>query len=79
LTDPDRIQRLLVAVTVAYLWIMEVGAWVVTHGWWRQVDNRGAQRSVSLCQIGLRWLREKLNQNLAPPFFSGHFHLLEVS
>jgi len=79
LTDPDRLQRLLVAVTLAYLWIMEVGAVVVTRGWWRQVDNRGAQRSVSLCQIGLRWLREQLNQHLAPPFFSGHFHLLEGS
>jgi hypothetical protein len=77
MTDPDRLQRLLVAVTLAYLWIMEVGALVVARGWWRQVDNRGAQRSVSLCQIGLRWLRDRLNQALAPPFFTGHFIPLE--
>jgi hypothetical protein len=77
ITDPDRLQRLLVAVTLAYLWIMEVGARVVARGWWRQVDNRGAQRSVSLCQIGLRWLRDRLQQELAPPFFTGHFILLE--
>lgn len=77
LTDPDRLQRLLVAVTLAYLWIMEVGALVVARGWWRQVDNRGAQRSVSLCQIGLRWLRDRLHQALAPPFFTGHFIPLE--
>src|SRR5262249_52466673 len=36
LTDPDRIERLLVAVTLAYLWIMEVGALVVIRGQWRQ-------------------------------------------
>lgn len=79
ITDPDRLQRLLVAVTLAYLWIMEVGARVVARGWWRQVDNRGAHRSVSLCQIGLRWLRDRLNQALAPPFFTGHFIPLEAS
>jgi Transposase DDE domain len=32
LTDPDRIERLLVAVTLAYLWIMEVGVFVVNSG-----------------------------------------------
>jgi hypothetical protein len=79
LTDPQRLQRLLVAVTLAYLWIMEVGAVVVARGWWRQVDNRGAHRSVSLCQIGLRWLRERLHQALAPIFFTGHFAPLEQS
>jgi hypothetical protein len=79
LTDPDRLQRLLVAVTLAYLWIMEVGARVVARGWWRQVDNRGAQRSVSLCQIGLRWLHDRLHQALVPPFFTGHFIPLEAS
>ena len=77
LTDPDRLQRLLVAVTLAYLWIMEVGALVVARDWWRQVDNRGAHRSVSLCQIGLRWLRDRLHQALAPVFFTGHFIPLE--
>jgi hypothetical protein len=77
LTDPDRLQRLLVTVTLAYLWIMEVGALVVARGWWRQVDNRGAQRPVSLCQIGLRWLRDRLYHALAPPFFTGHFIPLE--
>ena len=64
ITDPDRVERLLVAVTLAYLWIMEVGALVVARGEWRKVDNRGADRSVSLCQIGLRWLREKLIQGV---------------
>jgi len=78
LTDPDRIKRLLVAVTLAYLWIMEVGALVVTSGQRRQVDNRGASRSVSLCQIGLRWLSERRNLGFLPPLFSGCFKPLEA-
>jgi hypothetical protein len=77
LTDPDRIERLLVAVTLAYLWIMEVGVFVVNSGQWRQVDNRGASRSVSLCQIGLRWLSERRNRGFLPPLFSGCFEPLE--
>lgn len=77
LTDPDRLERLLVAVTLAYLWIMEVGALVVSRGQWRQVDNRGAERSVSLCQIGLRWLQERRNNGFLPPIFSGCFGSLE--
>lgn len=77
LTDPDRLERLLVAVTLAYLWIMEVGALVVRRGQWRQVDNRGAVRSVSLCQIGLRWLQERKHSGFLPPLFSGCFKPLE--
>jgi hypothetical protein len=77
LTDPDRIERLLVAVTLAYLWIMEVGAFVVNSGQRRQVDNRGASRSVSLCQIGLRWLSERKDLGFLPPLFSGCFKPLE--
>ena len=73
LTDPDRLERLLVAVTLAYLWIMEVGALVVNSGQRRQVDNRGRARSVSLCQIGLRWLSECRNLGVLPPLFSGCF------
>jgi hypothetical protein len=57
ITDSARVQRLLVAVTLAYLWIMEIGSIVVASNQWRKVENRGAQRSVSLCQIGPGWLR----------------------
>jgi hypothetical protein len=79
LSDPDRIERLLVAVTLAYLWIMDVGALVVTSGQWRQVDNRGASRSVRLCRIDLRWLSERRNLGFLPPLFSGCFKPLEAT
>ena len=70
LTDPARLQRLLVAVTLAYLWVLQIGFHVVPKGWWRQVDNRGQERSVSLCQIGLRWLTEERNAGRLPPLFT---------
>jgi hypothetical protein len=49
LSDHDRIERLLAAVTFVYLWIMEFSALVVTSGQWRQDDNRGAERSAGHC------------------------------
>ena len=73
LTDANRLQKLLVAVTIAYLWLMEIGFSVVSAGNPKQVDNKGAERSVSLCQIGLRWLRELLNDGLSPPLFTANF------
>ena len=75
----ERLQRLLVAVTLAYLWLMQVGFQVVKNGWWRQVDNRGKERSVSLCQIGLRWLREKMNEGKLPPTFTLLFQTIASS
>jgi hypothetical protein len=78
ITDPDRLERLLVAVVLAYLWIMEIGTLVVRTGQWRQVDNRGAEPSVSLCQIGLRWLDEGLTNSFLPPRFRLRFEPLEV-
>jgi len=56
---------------------MEVGALVANHGQWRQVDNRGAERSVSLCQIGSRWMKERQNLGFLPPLFSGCHKPLE--
>jgi hypothetical protein len=73
LSDPDRLERLLVAVSLAYLWIMEVGVLVVVTERWRYVDNRGAARSISLCQIGLRWLDECQPEDVLPPLFTGSF------
>jgi hypothetical protein len=51
----------------------------VNSGQWRQVDYRGASRSVSLCQIGLRWLSERRNLGFLPPLFSGCFKPLEAT
>jgi hypothetical protein len=68
----DKLNLLWVAVamTLAYLWVLQIGFQVVQKGWWRQVDNRGAHRSVSLCQIGLRWLGEERQAERLPPAFT---------
>ena len=76
LTDPARVQRLLVAVTFAYWWLRQIGSGAVNRGWWRQVDNRAATRGVSLCQRGLRWLREAMMHNTSPPPLTGRFRPL---
>jgi hypothetical protein len=55
---------------------MEVGVFVVNSGQRRQVDNRGASRSVSICQIGLRWLSECQHLGFLNPLFLGCFKLL---
>lgn len=73
LKDADRIQKLLVAVTIAYLWLMQIGNSVVVEGNHKKVDNKGAKRSVSLCQIGLRWLRELIADGVSPPIFTANF------
>jgi hypothetical protein len=73
LVDADRIQKLLVAVTLAYLWLMQIGNSVVVEDNHKKVDNKGAQRSVSLCQIGLRWLRELIAEGVSPPIFTADF------
>jgi hypothetical protein len=52
---------------------MEVGVLVVVTERWRYVDNRGAQRSLSLCQIGLAWLDECQHEDVSPPLFTGSF------
>jgi hypothetical protein len=75
----DRLQRLLVAVVLAYLWLMQIGFQVVQKGWWRQVDNRGKERSVSLCQIGIRWLEELRNNGVLPPLFTLAFDSIKHS
>ena len=54
---------------------MQIGNLVVVQGETKQVDNKGAERSVSLCQIGLRWLRELLFEGVSPPIFTANFEV----
>lgn len=77
--DPDRIERLLVALTLSYLWVMEIGTVVVSKRWDRRVDNRGARYHISLCQVGLRWATEMLLHGAHMLFFTGRFQPLEDS
>jgi len=61
LQHAERVNRLLLAVAIATLWCHELGEFVLKHGeeFRCQVDP-SHQRTLSLFQIGLRWLKRFL-------------------
>jgi len=66
LQHSERVNRLLLATAIATLWCHELGEFVLTQGddFRRQVDP-SFQRTLSLFQLGLRWLK----RSLATAFF----------
>ena len=61
LQHPKRVERLLLAVAIATLWCHELGEFVLKQGedFRSQVDP-SHQRTLSLFQLGLRWLKRFL-------------------
>jgi len=61
LQHAERVNRLLLATAIATLWCHELGEFVLEHGeaFRRQVDP-SFQRTLSLFQLGLRWLKRSL-------------------
>ena len=56
--NPQRLERLLLAVALATLWAHELGEYVLRGGpARRQTIDAGTQRELSLFQLGLRWLK----------------------
>lgn len=53
LRHPERLARLLLATSLAYLWVHEVGMFAQEHGWVTQF-HRTDRCDLSLFQIGLR-------------------------
>ncbi len=71
LLDPQRLERLLLAVALATLWAHELGEYVLRGGRLRrQVIDAGTQRELSIFQLGRRWLKRwiALQLNRLPPF-----------
>jgi hypothetical protein len=66
LSDPRRLERLLIATCLAYLWIVCLGAMVVLRGWLPQIHRRD-RCDLSLFQIGLLWIEHCLNEGLPIP------------
>jgi hypothetical protein len=56
---PERVERLLVVLTLAQLWLIGLGQRVIRRGWRHQVDDR-SRRTLSRFQLGLRWLKRQL-------------------
>lgn len=61
LQHPERLERLLLALAVATLWCHELGEQVLQGGEARRREiDPGSRRELSLFQLGLRWLKRCL-------------------
>ena len=65
--EPDRISRLLIAASLAYIWMVYLGAVVSQKSACLKRIHRTRRRDLSLFQIGIAWLEECLNQAKAIP------------
>ena len=68
LRDPVRLQRLLMAVCLAYIWMVCLGAAVLRRGWLSKI-HRKSRCDLSLFQVGLLWIEHCLNEGWAVPVF----------
>jgi hypothetical protein len=61
LQHAERVDRLLLATAIATLWCHELGEFVLKHGEeFRRLVDPSFQRTLSLFQLGLRWLKRWL-------------------
>jgi hypothetical protein len=65
LYEPERLSRLLLAVCLVYLWLMQVGAYVVKRGL-RFLVDRTDRRDRSLAEIGRHWVRRRMTNGEIP-------------
>jgi hypothetical protein len=66
IADPQRLSRLLIAVCLAYIWLVYLGSLCEKDGW-REIIHRRKRCDLSLFQLGLRILEHFLNENLPIP------------
>lgn len=66
ISSRDRIARLLLALAIAYVWLVCLGRWVVKRGYRRLIDDGSARAwHFSLFQLGVGW-KEHLANYLRP-------------
>ena len=66
LSDPERVQRLMFAAGLAYLWVLDLGT-VAQEDAWLPVIHRSHRCDLSLFQLGLRLLDYLLNYDQPIP------------
>lgn len=64
ISDPERLSRLLMAASLAYVWMIYLGVKSVSEGWYRRF-HRTDRIDLSLFQLGLRLMEYLLNQGEA--------------
>jgi hypothetical protein len=66
ISDVQRLSRLLIAVCLAYIWIVYLGS-VCEKDRWRHIIHRSKRCDLSRFQLGLRLLEYFLNEELPIP------------
>ena len=73
LDHPDRISRLVLAVCIAFVWFITLGAWLVKRGLRHFIDHK-SRRDKSYFRLGWDWLERCLRLDLPIPFrFTPYF------
>lgn len=67
LSSPKRVERLLIASCMAYIWMIYLGLLAIKNKVLPEIHRRG-RCDLSLFQLGLRYLERILNQNMEIPF-----------
>lgn len=62
LRQPDRLNRLMLAVSLVYLWLVSVGEYVLKHGLATEID-RNDRRDLSIFRLGLDFIQRRLTLN----------------
>jgi hypothetical protein len=65
LYKPEKLSRLIMGLSLVYVWLVAVASYVVKRGWRRLVDRTG-RRDRSYLAIGLRWTKRCI-RNREPP------------
>lgn len=64
LRSPERIERLILAIAIIYLWFLALGSWVVKNGLRAQID-RPDRRDLSYFRLGWDRLDDRLRLGLS--------------
>lgn len=68
LSDPERLNRLMMAVSLAYIWLIYLAEYSIEKGWNKLLD-RTERNDLSLFQLGIRMLERLLRENKRLPEF----------
>lgn len=64
LEQPQRIERLMLGIAIAYLWFVALGSWVVKNSRRHQID-RPDRRDLGYFRLGWDWLNDRLRLGLS--------------
>ena len=66
LIDPVRVSRLLIAVSLAYVWVISLGVYTLKTGW-DKIIHRTDRCDLSLFELGKRLLKRFSSNNIPLP------------